>query len=675
MRLKSQFARGVLALAASVLVVASATVIASPASATTAITQTSPTTGTVDVAGSAAFNTTIQTSGSDGNGVTFSVVSSTPAGLTINSTTGEITATGTLAATTYAISGTDSDGSADTGNWSFTLTVTGDPITQTSPTTGFTTTTASATFQPGSINVAPDNAPVTFVTTTTSTGLSVSSAGLITTTGLLSAGMYTVSGTDSDATNDTGTWTYALTVNPVGGGGGGGGSTSASTIVQTSPTTGTTTTSASSSFLPPPFTVENNSGAVTFVTTTASTGLKVSASGVIKVTGALTVGIYTVSGTDSDATGDTGTWSYTLTVTGVFATVTFEANGGTGVMAPEKEDAPSALSINGFARKDFTFVDWNSAANGSGTSYANGSAYAFTTSITLYAQWKTGELPSHQVVFEANGGSKTMAVEIHNTATALSSVLFTRQGYTFVDWNTTAKGTGKSYANLATYSFKTNTTLYAQWKKNPPKQKPKPTLFTVTFNSNGGHGAMAVERRHAPSTLEAIAFKRAGYTFEHWNTKPDGKGNSYANLATYSFATNATLYAQWHHVVVVVLPAVPASATIGPFALKSSALSASLESQINSLAAEVKSHHDTKIALAGYGDKLSTADQLIQSLWSADYTLSKNRADAVRTYLESALAAIGVKSYSISAIANGSPIASSASSVSSKFGLVTAALT
>jgi uncharacterized repeat protein (TIGR02543 family) len=673
MRLPSQFASGLLALAASLLVVASVAVIATPASAAT-IAQTPPTTGTVDVAGSAAYNTTIQTSGSDGNGVTFSGGPSTPAGLTINSTTGEISTTGTLAATSYAISGTDVDGSGDTGNWSFTLTVSGDTIAQTSPTTGTVDVVGSAAYSTTIQTSGSDGSGVTFFGgPSTPAGLTINSTtGQISTTGTLAATSYAISGTDVDGSGDTGNWTFTLTVS--------GGVIAPTpptppTIVQTSASAGTTTTPASTSFVPPRFTVENNSGTVTFVTTTPSTGLKVSSAGVISVTGSLAGGIYTVSGTDSDATGDTGTWSYTLSVTDVFATVTFDANNGTGVMAPEKQDAPSALTINSFTRKGYTFVDWNTKAKGVGEKYANGATYSFATSVTLYAQWKAGKTPSHQVIFEANGGGRKMAVEIHNTATALSSVLFARKGYTFVDWNTKAKGVGVKYANGATYSFAANVTLYAQWKKIPAKPKPKPTLFTVTFIDNGGHGAMAAERRHSPTTLEAVTFSRTGYTFEHWNTKPNGKGNDYANGATYSFAANVTLYAQWHLVPVVVLPAIPASSTIGPFAHKSSALSASLQSQIASLAAEVKKDHDTKIALAGYGDKLSAADQLNQTLWSADYTLSENRAYAVRTYLESRLAALGVKSYSLSAIGNGSPIASSASSLSKRYRLVTAALT
>ena len=373
----------------------------------------------------------------------------------------------------------------------------------------------------------------------------------------MAAGPYTVSGTDSDVDLDSGTWTYTLTVS--------------NAITQTSPTTGATTSKASSTFAPGPITVVNNTGAVTFVTTVSSTGLTVSSTGVITTTGTLATGLYTISGTDGDTSGDTGTWTYTLTVSNPSVTVTFNANGGKGTMAVERDNTPTALTINRFTRAGYTFTKWNTAANGSGVNYANGTLYPFKRSTTLYAQWRSGKAVTHSAIFNANGGRGIMAVERDNTPTALTSNRFTRAGYTFTKWNTAANGSGVSYANGATYSFKTSATLYAQW------------------------------RRHKT----------------------------------------------------VVKPAIDATVTLGRFALKSSTLSASLEAQISNLASKIKTNRDTHIALVGYGDKLTLADELNESLWAANFTLSEYRASAVATYLKQRLAVLGVKEYSITAKGNG----------------------
>ena len=74
-------------------------------------------------------------------------------------------------------------------------------------------------------------------------------------------------------------------------------------------------------------------------------------------------------------------------------TVTFNANGGTGTMAAETDNVPTALTLNAFTYSGYTFNDWNTAAGGTGTSYANGATYPFTASVTLYAQWTTSPPP------------------------------------------------------------------------------------------------------------------------------------------------------------------------------------------------------------------------------------------------------------------------------------------
>jgi uncharacterized repeat protein (TIGR02543 family) len=68
-------------------------------------------------------------------------------------------------------------------------------------------------------------------------------------------------------------------------------------------------------------------------------------------------------------------------------TVTFNANGGTGTMTPETGSAPAALTANAFTRAGYSFAGWTTAANGSGTAYADKASYLFNASVTLYAQW------------------------------------------------------------------------------------------------------------------------------------------------------------------------------------------------------------------------------------------------------------------------------------------------
>ncbi len=88
------------------------------------------------------------------------------------------------------------------------------------------------------------------------------------------------------------------------------------TIVQRHPFGDTVTIARSGAEFKDRLKVVGSQATVQFVVTSANASLNVAADGTVTtVGGPLGVGTYTVSGTDSDAAGDTGTWSYTLTVT------------------------------------------------------------------------------------------------------------------------------------------------------------------------------------------------------------------------------------------------------------------------------------------------------------------------------------------------------------------------
>lgn len=85
---------------------------------------------------------------------------------------------------------------------------------------------------------------------------------------------------------------------------------------------------------------------------------------------------------------------------------------------------------------------------------------------------------------------------------------------------------------------------------------PHRTLYTITYNANGGTlGANTVSvcsncgANHKSfgynATLSSVIPTRAGYRFVCWNTSADGTGTSYNAGATYSANANVTLYAQW----------------------------------------------------------------------------------------------------------------------------------
>ncbi len=113
----------------------------------------------------------------------------------------------------------------------------------------------------------------------------------------------------------------------------------AGTITQTGATSDTIFTGAPY-ILTGGLSVSGNTGAVTFTETTSSPTFSVEPGGLVDVTD-VEPGSYTVSGTDSDAFGDTGTWTYTLNLIG---STLYVASGGTDNLACAVVDPCATLA-------------------------------------------------------------------------------------------------------------------------------------------------------------------------------------------------------------------------------------------------------------------------------------------------------------------------------------------
>ena len=118
----------------------------------------------------------------------------------------------------------------------------------------------------------------------------------------------------------------------------------------------------------------------------------------------------------------------------------------------------------------------------------------------------------------------------------LSSTQPTRTGYTFKNWNTSADGSGKSYAPGATYSENANLTLCAQWT---------PNTYKVNFNANGGSVSSNTKNVTYNSAYGDLPTPtRNGYKFIGWFTSQSG-GTQITKSTTVTTTSNLTLYAQW----------------------------------------------------------------------------------------------------------------------------------
>ena len=74
-----------------------------------------------------------------------------------------------------------------------------------------------------------------------------------------------------------------------------------------------------------------------------------------------------------------------------------------------------------------------------------------------------------------------------------------------------------------------------------------PNAVWITFDGNSGTGSMSAQQ-FVPETAQKLRpnfFVKKGYTFSHWNTKPDGTGTSFQERELVTLNNDQNLYAQW----------------------------------------------------------------------------------------------------------------------------------
>lgn len=240
--------------------------------------------------------------------------------------------------------------------------------------------------------------------------------------------------------------------------------------------------------------------------------------------------------------------------------ITFNANGTgvTGLPSTITVDYNAATAIPSSAptRTNFTFKGWNTAANGSGTSYTAGQSIAhLTTNLPLYAQWEAYPV----VTYNANSGTgapsaDTVAPGVYNIKTGTP----TRTGYVFGGWTPTQNSTANGlYSYNATISgsqrsmnVTSNVTLYALWNpvvtysagtkpsgaKDEIANMPSTTTYTVAYN-----GTHTVLTTPTPTLT--------GYTFGGWarstaaTTKVTSLTNVTAPVTLIPIWTEKSIYA------------------------------------------------------------------------------------------------------------------------------------
>jgi uncharacterized repeat protein (TIGR02543 family) len=289
-----------------------------------------------------------------------------------------------------------------------------------------------------------------------------------------------------------------------------------------------------------PLSVALSSGTGFTLSTTSISSISTTGTFTVKPSNGLYAGTYTATVTVSGGNGISGSLTVNFTVTDPVAiphTVTFNKNDGTTTTPETITVTPPATTVVTLptepTRANYTFAGWNTEPNGSGSAFTGSTAV--TTDITVYAIWTS------TVTFNKNDGTtttpETIGVTPPKTTVDALPTEPTRSGYSFVEWNTLADGTGAKFDTSTTVTTG-NITVYAKWV----------ATYTVTFDKNGGDTDASPTTKtvtYPATTVVTLptAPTLTGNTFLEWNTQTDGSGTAFT--ATTPVTADIIVYAKW----------------------------------------------------------------------------------------------------------------------------------
>ena len=245
-----------------------------------------------------------------------------------------------------------------------------------------------------------------------------------------------------------------------------------------------------------------------------------------------------------------------------------------GTMADTSLTAGTAFTLraNAFARTGFSFKNWNTASNGSGTTYAGGASVTLYSDLTLFPQWNL-LAPSVGTLAATAGNTEVVLtpspVAASSTVGATTSVTitaYTSQSTVSV-FNPSKTCTVVAPATSCVISGLTNGTTY-YFKSVATNATGSSTLGTYTpgtpagvvvsyrASDNGGiigtsgttGTSTATFNKGTPLTLPVAS--KTGYVFSGWYTTQSSGGSLIgAAGATYSPTSAITLYARFSVIV------------------------------------------------------------------------------------------------------------------------------
>lgn len=247
-------------------------------------------------------------------------------------------------------------------------------------------------------------------------------------------------------------------------------------------------------------------------------------------------------------------------------------------------DQTGNLAYNGFSITGWSFVNWNTKADGSGTTYQAGQQIQNMNdgqNTTLYAQWRPNV---YTLILDDQCAVKsgtTLAFEKYdydwykesNAKTSLNNKVSvpSKTGQIFGGYYTGKEGNGEQWIDengkikIKANKISSEKTVYAKWTPavykitldNQGANKGEEGTGTVWEKYNiGFYSDVATTKQYTDSNKKIICPKKKNYTFGgYWTVKNDYNqsngqqlvdGNGEINIAANTlFEKDSTVYAKW----------------------------------------------------------------------------------------------------------------------------------
>ena len=184
-------------------------------------------------------------------------------------------------------------------------------------------------------------------------------------------------------------------------------------------------------------------------------------------------------------------------------TITFDTNGGNEIDSITQDyDTPITAPADP-TREGYTFIGWDREIP----------TTMPAENMTVTAQW---EIKRYTITFDTAGGSEIDSITQDYSSIITAPADPTREGYTFIGWDT----------EIPTTMPAENITVTAQWEIN---------RYTITFDTAGGSEIDSITQDYSSIITAPADPTREGYTFIGWDK---------AIPATMP-AENITITAQW----------------------------------------------------------------------------------------------------------------------------------